>query len=125
MKILIPSWTVSVRCLNHEVKLLVTDRSTSWDLLKARLPEPCHPRALLSLCEALALWHGSPLCAAVSAAADGRACFEQVFYAGGDVEPLSPLVALEIRHPRRRARGAAASRGLGDFSELRVVEDER
>ena len=38
------------------------------DILKAHLPVyPEHPRALLTVLEGLALWHGAPLCAVISA----------------------------------------------------------
>jgi hypothetical protein len=34
--------------------------------LKARLPDPpCHPRALMTLLESLALWSAEPLCVAI------------------------------------------------------------
>jgi hypothetical protein len=118
-----PSWMVSVRCTHDETRVLVTE--DHGDVLKARLcPEPGHPRALLTLCEGLALWHGLPLCVAVSADDDAREPFERVFYAGGLVELQSPLVRLEHRPPQhqgRRLRG----RGLGDFRGLRRHGGER
>ena len=122
-----PTWMVSVRCTATETKLLVTDTRTGDDLLKARLnTAPAHPRALLTLCEGLALWHGLPLRVAACADDDARDCFERVFYGGGLVEPHSPLVMLEVRPSRARARRKGVyGRGLGDFRQLRLVEDDQ
>lgn len=118
-----PKWAVNVHCTTRETKLLVTTRDD--DLLKARLPpEPHHPRALLTLCEGLALWHGSPLRTAVSADADAQDHCEHLFYAGGLVEPSSALVLLELELPRKRRDRRIRGRGLGDFRRLRLVRDE-
>ena len=126
MSITRASWMVSVRCTSAEAKVLVTDTWLGRDLLKARLPtSPCHPRALLTLCEGLALWHGLPLCVAVSADADAQHCFERIFYGGGNVDPRSPLVTLETRPLRARRGRARQGHVLGDFRQLRLVEDER
>jgi hypothetical protein len=117
------TWAVNVRCTTRDTKLLVTDHRD--DVLKARLTaSPCHPRALLTLCEGLALWHGSPLRIAVSADADAQDHCERIFYAGGLVEPSSALVLLELEPPRERPRRRLRGRGLGDFRQLRLVEDE-
>lgn len=118
-----PTWTVSVQCTRYETKLRVTELGD--DLLRARLdPAPRHPRALVTLCEGLALWHGSPLRVAVSAASDAMDCFERIFYGGGLVEPTSPLVLLErdLRGARRRS-----PLKLGDFRTMRprLVRDDR
>lgn len=117
------TWAVSVRCTNRDTKLLVTEEGN--DLLKARLnSSPCHPRALVTLCEGLALWHGAPLRIAVSADDDAQDCFERIFYAGDLLQPLSPLVLLEFSAPRVRPRTILRGRGLGDFRQLRMVENE-
>ena len=124
MSITRASWMVSVRCMPTEAKVLVTDTWLGRDLLKARLPaSPGHPRALLTLCEGLALWHGVPLCAAVSADENAKLCFERIFYGGGLVPPDSPLVTLEVRPLRARSRRGRG--GLGDFRQLRLLEDDR
>jgi len=124
MSITRASWMVTVRCMSAEANVQVTDAWTGRDLLEARLPAgPCHPRALMTLCEGLALWHGLPLCVAVSADADAQRCFEQIFYGDGLVEPRSPLVTLEPRPPRQpRAR---RGRAPGDLRKLRLAEDDR
>jgi hypothetical protein len=123
------SWTVSLRCTRRGTKLLVTDTMMGEDLMKARLPNnPVHPRALMTLCEGLALWHGLPLCVAVSADEDAQRFFERVFYGDGLVEPASPLVMLEARPTRARSRTSRSDRlerGLGDFRQLRLPEHDR
>jgi hypothetical protein len=117
------TWAVSVRCTSTETKLLATESGN--DLLKARLsPSPVHPRALLTLCEGLALWQGCPLRVAVSVDEDAQDCFERIFYAGDLLEPRSPLVLLERQLRRPRAQRRIRGRGLGDFRQLRLVEDE-
>lgn len=119
------SWAVSVRCTNRGTKVLVTDTLLGSDLLKARLPViPGHPRALVTLCEGLALWHGLPLCVAASADENAKHFFERVFYGDDLIEPQSPLVILEAR-PTRGGRRDRQERGLGDFRQLRLVEDDR
>lgn len=126
MSITRPSWLVNVGCTDAEVKVLVTDAWFGHDLLKARLPaRPSHPRALLTLCEGLALWHGTPLRVAVSADDNAAPCFERIFYGGAIVEPQSPLVTLEVRPLRARQRRARQGHVPGDFRQLRLLEDER
>jgi predicted NBD/HSP70 family sugar kinase len=62
-------WKATIRVGSREAKLLVTDKEGD-ELMRARLPShPDHPRALLTLLEALALWSGSPSVAAISVAA--------------------------------------------------------
>ena len=64
-----PAWKTTLRVRPEAVKLLVQTEEGD-DILKAQLPGyPDHPRALLSLLEGLALWCGTPLCVAISAAA--------------------------------------------------------
>lgn len=54
-------WTSSLRVTRSDVTLLIEDDERG-DLLKARLPHaPRHPRALLTLLEGAALWHGQPM----------------------------------------------------------------
>lgn len=108
-----PTWVVSARCTRGETRLLVTDRGS--DVLRARLPfEPGHPRAMVTLCEGLALWNGAPLSVVVSADDDARDRFDAIFYGGGLVEPQSPLVRLEHRLHGSGARLRLRRRELGD-----------
>jgi len=109
------TWTCKLAVTPNEVQLLVRS-DQSGDLLKARLPAQArHPRALLTMLEGLALWSGSPLCAAISADESVQiGCALDLF---GD-EPWraeSPLVRFE---PAARA-SRRVLRGMGDFRGLR------
>lgn len=115
------TWKVSLRCARTATKLLVTDMGD--DVLKARLiSEPCHPRALVTLIEGLSLWHGAPLCVAACADDDALDRFERVFYAGGFLPPPSPLATFEVNE---RLGVPHRLRGLGDFRQLRLLEQLR
>lgn len=92
----------------------------SETLLKARLsPSPSHPRALATLLEAVALWQGDRVRAALFAAdkggvSDSSLYREAAFDFGG------PLYTLEWRPAAsrlRRHRDLAGS--LGEFADLR------
>ena len=107
-------WKPALRVSRGQVLLLVT--SETGDLLKARLPlSPCHPRALLTLLEGLALWSGQPLTVAVSVA-DGSAWVGSGLF-GDDITPAeSQLVRF---HLGRRGCRVQRLRGVGDFRSLR------
>lgn len=92
-------------------------------ILKARLlPSPAHPRAMQWLIEAVALWQGSRVDAALCAGSGGRGSvttFEADWFAdfGG------PLYSLELveNEPRRRRTMRDELRGLGDFADLKQL----
>ena len=114
------SWQARLGFTDQDIKILVMD--SDCDLLKAQFPSPpCHPRALMTLLEGLALWQGHPLCAVASASDASAACFEAAIYGDGLVAPESPLVHLEIQHPSRSRR----LRGVGDFRQLRLRGRQR
>jgi hypothetical protein len=91
-------------------------------ILKARLsPEPSHPRALATLIEAVALWQGDKVHAALcvderageSDSSLYRAAFDDV---GG------PLYSLEwVPAPGRARRRHRDIAGVGDFADLRQL----
>ncbi len=87
-------------------------------ILKARLaPEPQHHRALGGLLEAMALWQGQPVRAALCVGAEGPSCDstlcrEALLDDGGALYSLS-LVSLDAVR-RRRPR----LDGLGSFRDL-------
>jgi hypothetical protein len=112
------TWKTTVQPTRRAVRLLMTDPERN-EVLKAALPPyPQHPRALLTLLEALALWAGHPLTAAISAAPSvDRRCAEALF--GDGLVPLdSALVRFEVVGPTPRRRTLA---GVGDFRQLRLL----
>lgn len=94
----------------------------SETILKARLsPEPSHPRALPTLLEAIALWQGTQVRAALCAAERDGASDSSLYRAAFDDfgGPLYTLnwVPVESR-ARRRHRDL---NGVGDFADLRQL----
>ena len=94
-------------------------------LLKAHLaPDPAHPRALATLLEAVALWQGIPVRAALcvddrAPSSDSTLCREAFVDQGG---PLYSIVWVPVPGRRRRRDGL---RGLGEFRDLeRLVIEE-
>jgi len=92
----------------------------SETILKARLsPSPSHPRALATLLEAVALWQGTKVHAALCAAERGgvsdSSLYREVF-----VDMGGPLYSLDwvpaLARGRRRHRDI---NGVGDFADLR------
>lgn len=109
----------AVEPTHRTVRLLMTDPENN-EILKAALPPvPLHPRALLTLLEALSLWVGQPLIVAISVGPSvDRRCGDTLF--GGDLMPAdSALVRFEFLGPPRRRRTIA---GIGDFRQLRLVQ---
>ena len=94
-------------------------------ILKAQLrKDPAHPRALATLLEAIALWQGQPVRAALSADAPGLSCdstiCREAFLDGGGA--LYSLVWVPAGAPRRRRHRLE---GLGSFRDLeRLVIEE-
>jgi hypothetical protein len=90
-------------------------------ILKARLSRsPCHPRALASLLEAIALWQGVPIRAALCADARGSdsSLFRETFTDLGG--PLYTLDWVSAREQGRRARRRDIA-GMGEFEDLRKL----
>src|SRR5690554_83477 len=58
-------WTWSMRLRPRPTTIELTLQGPERDLLRAVLPRPAHPRALVTLLEGLALWQGAPLSVAV------------------------------------------------------------
>lgn len=112
------AWKTIVQPSSHGVRLLMSDPLHD-EILKARLPAyPHHPRALLSLLEALSLWVGQPLTTAISAEHLGqRRCVEALF-GDGLLPHDSALVRFETLPPTRRRRTLP---GVGDFRQLRLL----
>jgi hypothetical protein len=105
----------------HATRVLAM-AGASETILKARLkPQPSHPRALATLLEAIALWQGTKVRAALCAAErDGgsdsslyREAFDDF---GGPLYSLDWIPA--AGRGRRRHRDLA---GVGDFADLRQL----
>ena len=88
-------------------------------ILKARLSrQPSHPRALATLLEAIALWQGTQvraaLCAADKDGASDSSLYREAFADfGGPLYTLEWVPAAALTRHRRRDIG-----GIGDFADL-------
>ena len=104
----------------NETRILATYRAQQT-LLKARLAaRPAHPRAIPTLLEALALWEGEQVRAAlcVDGSVDGHGC-----RLVRDLFPLdepTPLYQLQVVDVRRR-KPREAIEGMGDYRDLRQL----
>jgi hypothetical protein len=92
-------------------------------ILKAKLSRsPSHPRAMASLIEAIALWQGVPIRAALCADArpggSDSSLFRETFTDLGG--PLYTLDWIPAREPGCRARRRDIA-GMGEFEDLRKL----
>lgn len=90
-------------------------------ILKARLsPSPSHPRAMATLLEAVALWQGTQvraaLCASEKDGGSDTSIYREAFTDGGG--PLYTLDWVPGLRERRRHRDV---RGVGAFADLRQL----
>jgi hypothetical protein len=91
-------------------------------ILKARLcPQPQHPRALATLVEAVALWQGMPVRAALAVGDEEPWCDMGRFHVGFDDYGRSPLYTLECVPRLRPPRRGDALAGMGAFEDLRQL----
>lgn len=93
----------------------------SETILKARLlPSPAHPRAMATLLEAVALWQGeqvrAALCAGEKDGASDSSLYREAFTDAGG--PLYTLDWVPACRERRRHRDLA---GVGEFTDLRQL----
>lgn len=104
---------------------VVAMRGPNETFLKAQLDaEPKHPRALGTLLEAVALWQGMPVHAALSVVGRDTSCgsnlYREMFLDEGGA--LYRLVWVAAGVPRRRGPRIG---GLGSFRDLeRLVVEE-
>lgn len=109
------TWRCKLAVTPNEVQLLIQSEERG-DLLKARLPAQArHPRALLTMLEGVALWSGSPLCAAISADESVQVGCTLGLFGEEPWQAESQLVRFE---PAARACRRVL-RGMGDFRALR------
>jgi hypothetical protein len=103
----------------HDTRVIAM-AGTSETILKARLSrQPSHPRALATLLEAIALWQGvqvhAALCAADRDGASDSSLYRDAFADfGGPLYTLEWIPAAALAHRRRRD-----IHGVGDFADLR------
>ncbi len=93
----------------------------SETILKARLSaSPSHPRALSTLLEAVALWQGTRVRAAL-AAADQDGGSDSSLYLDAFADVGGPLYTLHWVPAPDRGRRHRDIGGLGDFADLRQL----
>ena len=111
---------VGIDSRRHETRILATSGPLAT-VLKARLlPSVAHPRAVPTLLEALALWQGTPVRAAlVVDDADGSSATRLGLDAWAGVAG-PPLYEVEYV-PRRKPRHRDALDGMGAFHDLRQM----
>ncbi len=91
-------------------------------LMKARLPAPpAHPRAVQALCEALALWCGQPIRAALAAEDAERFCDTTPWLASWDGVFRNALCEIRIVSTARPPRAPERISGLGNFNDVRQL----
>ncbi len=104
-----------------ETRILVLD-GPGQALLKARLPyAPRHPRALASFCEALALWCGRKVHAALAADGSDTFCAEGRWRETFETLEPGPLFEIEYVARARPPRERDGLDGLGDFRDCRRI----
>lgn len=90
----------------------------SETILKAHLPpRPAHPRALSTLLEAMALWHGTKVRAALSAEGEDSVC-DSSLYQDAFLDFGGPLYELEWVPAASAVRPRRDISGIGDFDDL-------
>lgn len=105
--------------LRREGARILAKAGAQETILKARLlPSMKHPRALQTLLEALALWQGEPVRAALAVddQHDGSVTSLCRDFIAADIE--TPLYTLDIVPVHRRLRRRDGLCGLGDFRDL-------
>jgi hypothetical protein len=101
---------------------VIAMQGASDTILKARLRrDPPHPRALSTLLEAVALWQGTPVRAALAADDEETSCdscLSPSAYLGAETTPLYTVDWVPAAGQRRRRRPIA---GMGEFRDLERV----
>lgn len=90
----------------------------SETILKARLRrDPAHPRALATLLEAIALWQGMKVRAALAADDEPTSCASSLCQSPFSEFGIDPLFTLDWVPVARRRRHAGIA-GMGRFDDL-------
>ena len=95
-------------------------RGPSEPILKAHLSlSPSSPRAVSALFEAIALWEGAPVRAALAVDESSTSACQTTLYRDlFDVFGNTPLYSLEWVSYEVRRRRRAGIRGMGEFGDL-------
>ena len=95
-------------------------RGPSEPILKAHLSlSPSSPRAVTALFEAIALWEGAPVRAALAVDESSTSACQTTLYRDlFDVFGNTPLYSLEWVSYEVRRRRRAGIRGMGEFGDL-------
>lgn len=97
-------------------------RGASETLLKARLSrDPVHPRALWTLLEAIALWQGMQVRAALAADDRPGSCDSGLYQEAFSGFGASPLYTLDWVPAVGRRRRRSDLGGMGEFGDLRQL----
>lgn len=105
-----------------EITRVLVQDGPRQTLLKARLPRiPAHPRALPALGEAVALWCGYPVHAAIAVgdlqtSSDRRPWLDTI-----DLGTRTPLCEIQIVHHAHAPQRRDEIEGLGDFRDVRQL----
>jgi hypothetical protein len=101
---------------------VIAMHGASETILKARLRrDPAHPRAMVSLLEAVALWEGMPVRAAL-AADDEQTSSESSLCRAATIDTgPSPLYSVDWVPATGRGRRRSRIAGMGDFRDLRQL----
>ena len=118
MQLIRRSWKVTLEVKPQSIKVLVTEPDGDEVLKAVFAGQPEHPRALLTMLEGLALWSGTPLCAAISAE-DPVSHSLGLGYFGERWPEESALVSFEFVDPTRLRRriGRISFRALRRIAE--------
>lgn len=109
-------------CPSARSTRIVAMRGPSETILKAHLSlRPASARGVTALFEALALWEGAPVRAALavdesSTSSSRTTLYRDLFDVFGETTPLYRLEWVPLADARRRRRDGLT--GLGDFSDL-------
>lgn len=111
---------MGVRAGLEDTRVLVHE-GPKRPILKARLPPvPVHDRAMIALCEGLALWCGRPVHVALDAAEPERFCGMNPWLSSADGVVRTALFELQVAQEEGRVRRPELT-GLGDFRDLRKL----
>jgi hypothetical protein len=105
-----------------KVTRVIAMHGASDTILKARLRrDPASPRALSSLFEAVALWQGMPVRAALAADDEQTACDSCLCRAALFETCSNPLYTVDWVPAAGRKRRRDDVTGMGDFRDLRQL----